>query len=182
MEDREASLLRKVVAGDRTAFSQLVAPATPRLLATATRVLGSRSEAEDAVQDALASLWLNRHRVDPARPIEPLMTTISLNKCRDRLRKRKAAWFMGFAADPASETVASEEPSPETMAANGDALRRTRKAIDAMPVKLAEALILVAIDGRSQREVAQLLGTTEKAVETRVYRARKILKEKLALD
>ena len=47
-----------------------------------------------------------------------------------------------------------------------------------MPVRLREALMLVTIEGRSQAEAADLLGTTEKAIETRVYRARNRLKER----
>jgi len=46
-------------------------------------------------------------------------------------------------------------------------------------LRLREALILVAIDGRSQSEAAELLGISAKAVEALVYRARKILREKL---
>ena len=53
------------------------------------------------------------------------------------------------------------------------------RAIERLPVKLREALVLVTIDGRSQREAAELLGVTEKTIETRIYRARQRLREKL---
>ena len=89
---------------------------------------------------------------------------------------------MRFGAAPAAETVGAETPSPETETADREALTKTRQAISALPVKLKEALVLVAIDGRSQREAASLLGVSEKAIETRIYRARKILKEKLSLE
>ena len=171
-----------MIAGDRSAFAEVVAPVTPRLMATATRMLGSRSEAEDALQDSLASLWVTRHRLDPNRPIEPMLTTIVLNKCRDRLRQRKAAFFMRFAAERVTKTVSADTPSPETETADREALAKIRQAISALPTKLKEALVLVAIDGRSQREAASLLGVSEKAIETRIYRARKILKEKLSLE
>jgi len=182
LEELETILLAKVIAGDRSAFAEMVAPATPRLMATAIRMLGSRSEAEDALQDSLASLWVTRHRLDPNRPIEPMLTTIVLNKCRDRMRQRKAAFFIRFAAEPVTETVSADTPSPETQTADRETLTKTRQAISALPVKLKEALVLVAIDGRSQSEAATLLNASEKAIETRIYRARKILKEKLQLE
>jgi len=51
--------------------------------------------------------------------------------------------------------------------------------IQKLPLRMREALILVAIDGRSQKEAAVLLGITEKAVEGLVYRARNTLRKKL---
>mgnify|MGYP003547813296 FL=1 len=53
-----------------------------------------------------------------------------------------------------------------------------RAEIERLPVRLREALVLVSIDGRSQAEAASLLGVSEKAIETRVYRARQRLREK----
>ena len=48
-----------------------------------------------------------------------------------------------------------------------------------MPIRLREALVLVSVEGRSQAEAAALLGTTEKAIETRIYRARNRLRERV---
>jgi len=98
------------------------------------------------------------------------------------MRQRKAAFFIRFAAEPVTETVSADTPSPETQTADRETLTKTRQAISALPVKLKEALVLVAIDGRSQSEAATLLNASEKAIETRIYRARKILKEKLQLE
>ncbi len=51
--------------------------------------------------------------------------------------------------------------------------------IERLPIRLSEALILVSIDGRSQAEAAELLGVSEKAIETRIYRARQKLRDRL---
>ena len=51
--------------------------------------------------------------------------------------------------------------------------------IERLPIRLREALILVSIDGRSQAEAAELLGVSEKAIETRIYRARQKLRDRL---
>lgn len=176
----EKQLVEAVMAGDRLAFTQLVGPLVPRLLATSTRMLGSRSEAEDAVQNALAAAWLARTRFDPARPVMPILTTITLNKCRDRLRRRKAARFLGFGAPLELDLAADAAPSPESEAADRQALDQTLAEIERLPVRLREALVLVSMDGRSHAEAGELLGITEKAVEALVYRARRILRKKLA--
>ncbi|GGD60877.1 RNA polymerase sigma factor [Croceicoccus mobilis] len=185
----ESDLARKVVAGSRPAFDRLVAPHVPRLLVLARRMLASAEDAEDAVQGALASVWLARARLDPDRPIAAFLTTVTLNRCRDRLRRRKASALIRLnfsdaadadAADFANpaDRAPSDRPSADVELADREMLARVRKEIERLPVKLREALVLVTMDGRSQREAAQLLGVSEKTIETRVYRARKRLRER----
>ncbi|WP_188053766.1 RNA polymerase sigma factor [Sphingosinithalassobacter sp. CS137] len=178
----QEQLVAKVVAGDRRAFTLLVEPLLPRLLATSFRMLGVRQDAEDAVQSALASAWIARARLDPMRPILPILTTITLNKCRDRLRRRKAARFLGFGKVLEIDLAADRAPSPEIEALDKQLLKATHAEILNLPRRLREALILVTVEGRSQGEAAELLGISEKAVESLVYRARKQLRNKLDLE
>lgn len=175
----EPNLVRQTAAGSRPAFGLLVEPHLPRLIALATRMLGSSHKAEDAVQDALASVWLSRLRLDPERAIGPYLTTVTLNKCRDRLRKHKAARFFGLDDGQSTLELPDTSPDLESAAASREELRRLQAEIEKLPIRLREALVIVAIDGRSQAEAASLLGTSEKAIETRVYRARKRLRERL---
>jgi RNA polymerase sigma factor (sigma-70 family) len=180
-ETNEEELTEQVRAGDRPAFGKLVAPHIPRLLGLAMRMLGSTADAEDAVQAALASTWLARSRLDPRRPVAAYLTTITLNKCRDRLRRRKAARLLGFGIFDAEQTIATDGPDSETLVADRQELVRVQRAIERLPISLREPLVLVTMDGRSQREAAELLGVTEKTIETRIYRARRQLRAKLDL-
>jgi len=181
-DSQEQALVAKVAAGDRRAFTELVEPLIPRLLATSLRMLGAHDEAEDVVQNALASAWIARARLDPARPVLPFLTTITLNKCRDKLRRRKAAQFLGFGRASMPELASDPAPSPETETVDRQLLQKTHAEIQRLPLRLREALILVSIDGRSQSEAADILGISEKAVESLVYRARKVLKEKISRE
>lgn len=151
----------------------------PRLLSLARRMLGSGDEAEDALQSALASTWIARAKLDPSKPIAAYLTTVTLNKCRDRLRRRKAARLLGLGAFDPNMPVASDAPDAESEIVDRQTLGQVSREIERLPIRLREALILVTIDGRSQREAAELLGVTEKTIETRVYRARQRLREKL---
>ena len=177
-DNPDKALVSQARAGSKRAFSQLVEHETGRLLALATRMLSSPSQAEDVVQDSLASVWLTRHRLDPDKPIAPYLTTVVLNRCRDRFRRRKVAGFFGFMGSDELYTIADEHPGPEALAVSREELSLALAEIARMPVRLREALVLVSIEGRSQAEAADLLGTTEKAIETRVYRARNRLKER----
>jgi RNA polymerase sigma factor (sigma-70 family) len=175
----DADLVEKVRAGNKVAFGELVEPHLPRLLGLARRMLGTAEEAEDALQNALASTWVARAKLDPQKPVAAYLTTVTLNKCRDRLRRRKVTQFLGFGTFEPDMPVAAVQPDAETEIADREELEMVSRAIDRLPVRLREALVLVAIDGRSQREAAELLGVTEKTIETRVYRARQRLREKL---
>lgn len=175
----DRQLVERVIGGSKAAFADIVRPLAGRLIALAQRMLSSTSEAEEAVQDALASVWIARRRLDPDRPIAPFLTTTVLNKCRDRLRRRKAAGFLGIAVPLDDLSLRDHSPDPETLAMDRDTLTRLRLEMDRLPVRLREALVLVAVDGYSQTEAADLLGVTEKAVETRIYRARKQLQKKI---
>lgn len=177
-----ADLAARVVDGDRLAFARLAEPIISDLLAIALRMLGSKEEAEDAVQNALASAWIARTRLDPARGLSPFLMTITLNKCRDRLRRRKAAAFLGYGQEHEITIVGDPAPTPDVETGDRQALAATYAEIRKLPVRLQEALVLVAIDGRSQSEAASLLETTEKAIEARVYRARKILRKNLQIN
>lgn len=181
-EQSEEALIRQTAKGSRTAFGALVQPHLSRLIVLATRMLSSSHQAEDALQDALASVWLARHRLRPDRPIGPFLTTVTLNKCRDRLRKRKAAQFFGLDDGQSTLELPDSSPGPESAAASREELRRLQAEMEKLPIRLREALVLVAIDGRSQAEAASLLGVSEKAIETRVYRARKQLRERLGIS
>ena len=91
--------------------------------ALATRMLGSSSSAQDVVQDSLASVWLTRHRLDASKPVGPYLTTIVLNRCRDRLRRRKVVGFFGFPSSDEVQAVADDTPDPENLAASREQLR-----------------------------------------------------------
>ena len=175
----EQILVAQVVAGSRQAFSSLVEAHIARLIALATRMLGSSSSAQDVVQDSLASVWLTRHRLDASKPVGPYLTTIVLNRCRDRLRRRKVVGFFGFPSSDEVQAVADDTPDPEILAASREQLRLVEAEIGQLPIRLREALVLVSVEGRSQAEAAALLGTTEKAIETRIYRARNRLRERV---
>lgn len=175
----ERALIGQVVKGSKAAFGALVAPHSARLISLASRMLGGSHQAEDAVQDALASVWVARHRLDPQRPVGPFLTTVVLNKCRDRLRKRKAARLFGMDTSTERLTVVDDSPGPEEIAVQRDELARLTAEIERLPIRLREPLVLVTLDDRSQAEAAALLGVSEKTIETRIYRARKRLRERL---
>ena len=78
-----------------------------------------------------------------------------------------------------SLTVADDQLAADDTAADRQELDRVRRAIATLPSNLKEPLVLRTIEGLSQAETAEVLGISQKAVETRLYRARARLLEKL---
>ncbi|KAB7647472.1 RNA polymerase sigma factor [Polymorphobacter fuscus] len=138
--------------------------------------VGDPDEALDIVQEAFVAAFASIGRYDGSRPFRHWINRISLNKCRDWARRRAVRRLFRFALplDAASESV---DPAVTGEAVIDDvrALARVTKAIAALPANLKEPLILTAVDGLSQAEAASVLGISEKAVEVRIYRARRML-------
>jgi RNA polymerase sigma factor (sigma-70 family) len=96
-------------------------------------------------------------------------------------RKRAVRRFLSFAMliDGHAEAVPDDQVAIDDAASDRQELDRVTRAISTLPMNLKEALVLRTIEGLSQAETAEVLSISEKAVETRVYRARARLLEKM---
>ena len=84
-----------------------------------------------------------------------------------------------FPAGPDATTVGMAKRRPEAEAGDRAELARVAQAMSNLPHKLHQVLVLRAVEGLTQAEAAEALGVTEKAVETRLYRARQQLAQML---
>ena len=143
--------------------------------------LGDASEALDVTQEAFIAAFAALRSYDQSRPLRVWLARIAINKCRDWARRRAVRRFFTFAAplEAADQTAADLVPADQALAAAQE-LRAVRAAIAALPLALKEPLILRTIEGLSEAETAQALGITNKAVETRLYRARAALTKAVA--
>jgi RNA polymerase sigma factor (sigma-70 family) len=103
--DRERGLMRRVARGDEAAFTELVGRYAPKLLAVARRLLGSRADAEDAVQRALLQCFQSASSYEPRWAVSTWLYRILTNICVDELRRRTVRH--AYAAAPPAEA-----PSP----------------------------------------------------------------------
>jgi len=179
--DGELAVL--ALAGRQTAFAELMRRHQAAVYRLARAHVGDADEALDLVQDCFAAAFSALGRYQPDRPFRPWVARIAINKCRDWARRRSIRNFFARAL-PLSEhmvdTIADPGPALDTALAARDELERLWRAIALLPSALKEPLILRTIEGLSQAEVAQVLAISEKAVETRLYRARAKLAESLA--
>jgi RNA polymerase sigma-70 factor (ECF subfamily) len=176
--DEDDALMARVGQGDQRAFARLVARHGPRAQALAHRFAGSAADAEDIVQEAFWRVWRSAERWTPgAAMFSTWLHRVVVNLCVDHDRRRRLRRFLPFADafDPPSE-----EAGPERALSDRDEVAALRVDILALPARQRAALLLSADGERSNAEIAKVLDTTEKAVESMLVRARRTLRARLA--
>jgi len=172
----DATLAREALDGSDAAFTRLAGRHKQWLYRFIRRYVGNDSDAFDLVQDSLISAWASLDRYDPARPFHAWLRQIALNKCGDRGRREKVRSIIRrFSPDVEQHVARARWANPEAVATSREALQRLDVAIASLPVRLREPLILTVFENFSHREAGAFLGVSEKAVETRVYRAKQSL-------
>ena len=180
----DAALVGRALAGDDAAFGQLMRRHTHDLFRFTRRYTGDPDAAGDVVQDSFVSAWKALRLYDGRRPFGVWLRAIALNKCRDRGRRRFLRRVVLGQADPEGfEAQSRPDPAPDAEASllAQERLAQLDRAVAALPAGLKEPLILTAFEGLSQQAAGELLGLTAKAVEIRVYRARRRLAATLGL-
>ena len=173
--DADADLLQRYAAGDAAAARLLSARLTPRLYAHAFRVLGEGAEAEDVAQEAMLRLW----RIAPDwRRGEAQVSTwayrVVANLCTDRLRKRPAV-ALDEIAEPSDPT-----PGPEARIQTRTRMDALQQALETLPARQRQAVVLRHIDGLGNVEIAEVLQVGIEAVESLTARGKRALKAALA--
>jgi RNA polymerase sigma-70 factor (ECF subfamily) len=160
--------------GDQDAFAHIMRRHKGWLYQFIRRYVADKDDAYDVLQESFVSAWSALSRFDPERPLEAWLRRIALNKCRDRARRstvRRAALSGGGGLGAQTE----QTPTAENRAAADQALQRLDAAIGNLPQALKEPLVLTMLEGMSHKDAGEMLGINAKAVETRVYRAKKQL-------
>ena len=171
--------------GDKRAFNQLIDRYKSPLYGLIRRYVGNSDDAYDVLQETFVSVWLSFNGYDPRQSFGPWIRTIALNKCRDVSRRRtvRRRILQLFALEPAEEATAPEHwDGPEEGQSDQRRIQKLDQAIEQLPRHYKEPLILTAFHGLTQRQAAEQLGVTTKAVEVRLHRARKRLHEILQVD
>ncbi len=142
------------------------------------RRLWDPAEAQDVVQEAFLALWRARARVRRAT-VEPLLYRTALNLAAKRRRSRRLWRWIGL--DAIGERSTSHPRADEALA-QGEREARLRRAIDALPEKLASVVLLTELSGLSHAEVGAALGIPVGTVASRRHLAFRRLSQELGED
>ncbi|MGC1645455.1 MAG: RNA polymerase sigma factor [Candidatus Sulfotelmatobacter sp.] len=162
-------------------LEQLVREHSRLVYRIAYAVLRSHPDAEDSTQETFMRVLRYSSKLAEVEDPKTWLARIAWRVAVDRSKKRR--WAREIPLDdpgkPVAEVASSEIPADEAVQATQLGIA-VEKLIAALPTKLREPLILSTVEEISPREVAATLGINEAAVRSRVFRARQILKEKLA--
>lgn len=191
MSDEE--LMAAVVLGDPHAYQALVRKNLPAISRYALRLVGSRSESEDIAQETFLRLWTTARKWDPAKAkLTTWLHRITHNLCIDFLRKQKRVSLEpDFDSEVSSEETRSGEFSNalrESAEAQGDnpdreareaELHALDRALNMLPEAQRSALLLCHYQGFSNKEAADIMGSSVQALESLIARAKRGLRTQL---
>jgi len=177
----ERDLVERAREGDDAAFAALMTRYKGPVLNFIWRLTGDRDGAEDDAQTTFVRAYRNLRRFSFRRPQDRFSTwlfAIAHHTALDSLRRRRR-----HPEQPLELTSESSIPAsgadPASEAANRETGRLIQAAILALPEDQRTALILSVYHDMSQAEVARVMKTTEKSVESRLYRGRQFLRVRL---
>ena len=177
MIDADRELVSRSIEGDCDAFAGLVAKYNRLGGAIAFGVLGDFDLAEDVVQDAFLRAYRSLERLrDPAR-FRVWFSGIVRKRAIDVLRQRKVRDAVALPAEPVG--LPDGAPSPAELLLIDERREKVLEAIQELPADDRDVVVLKHMEGLSYREISEITNTTVSSVESRLFRARQALKDKL---
>jgi RNA polymerase sigma factor CnrH len=182
-EGSDAEVVALALIGRQDAYRELLTRYREPIYRFIRATTGDAHEALDLTQDTFIAAFSALDRYDRSRSFLTWLRRIALNKCRDWGRRRRLRTML-WRTKPidAAHDVPDDAVAADLQAADRAELARVNAAVARLPARLRETLILRTIEGLGQTATADLLGISEKAVETRLYRARSKLNALLASD
>ncbi|GAB3665625.1 RNA polymerase sigma factor [Streptomyces sparsus] len=173
----DALLAARAGEGDEDAFEVLVRRHSPVLTSLGMRMLGSRADAEDAVQEAFVSAWrrLPEFRGDAA--FLTWMYRIVTNRCLNLLRARRPTEQLDAVGEPSAPDHGS---SPARAAETTAAVKDLTEALARLSPEQRACWVLRELHGLGYREIAGVVGISEQAVRGRIFRVRRYLTEAMS--
>jgi RNA polymerase sigma-70 factor, ECF subfamily len=156
---------------DLAAFEALFASHGPKMKSVALNMLGNRSDAEDAVQEAFMRAYRSRSSFRQDASLWTWMYRILLNTCRDIGRRRVSHNETPLDDDPALERPARPVDHPLRLA--------LKRALSELSPIYREVFVLCEVEGHTHREVAAILDIPEGTSKGRLFEARQQLKARL---
>jgi RNA polymerase sigma-70 factor (ECF subfamily) len=183
--EQDALDMVRLAQGHEAALNDLMDRHAQKLFHYLVRSLQDEDDAADVSQETFVKVFQHRDKFDPSQKFTTWLYTIASNLVRDRFRWRSRHPQVSLEAeDEQTETslkhnLTADQPTPDQQMQTQERAETVRKAVARLPGELRQPLILAVYQGMSQAEIALILKCSVKAVETRIYRARHLLRTTL---
>jgi len=181
-DERSAELMRALVAGRQVALNELMTLWEGPLLRFIFRYVQWEAGARDLVQETFVRVYLKRESFRPGTSFSTWAFTIAANLCRNQRRwqgRHPTLSLDDVTADAVTghEQLACPRNGPDQAAVQSERMDALKAVVAELPHDLRTTLLLYEYEGLSYREIAEVVGCSEKGVESRLSRARTRLRK-----
>lgn len=182
---RDRADMEQLVAGHDAALNDLMERHATPVFHFLRRMVGNEDDANDLAQETFARVFRARASFRTSEKFSTWLFTIAANLARNHFRWRARHPNVSLEAETGEteqtlgSTLPANDPAPNEQALTAERARAVRAAVGKLAEDLREAIVLCEWEERSVAEAAVILEATPKAVESRLYRARQILRERL---
>lgn len=155
-------------------FRDDVLPLKNKLYRLALRITANSSEAEDIVQETLIKVWNRREEWERINSIEAFSLTICRNMALDRIARKDTA---NKSLDEAETMTPDTAATPLQTLTQADKEEWVMRLFNQLPERLRSVMQLRDIEGKSYKEIAQVLGISEDQVKVSLFRARQRIRQ-----
>ncbi len=180
MDMSEIKLIKKILAGEKQLFSQVIDRYQRSIYNLAYRMLGNREDALDIAQETFLRTFKSLNSYDQNRPFSPWIHRIATNLCINQLRKKKLKLVPLVISDDGVERerqIADTGPEPAEQAVVRESQNELLKALVGLPEKYRTPLILRHIHHYTYEQIGEVLEIPPGTVKTWIFRGREILKK-----
>jgi RNA polymerase sigma-70 factor (ECF subfamily) len=184
MTDNE--IIRQIAQGDRNMYRTLVERYQPMVFRTCMGFLHNKDDADDLTQDIFTQAFLSLSTFKGDSSFSTWIYRIAVNASLNRVRKATKFSFLqrfetifGSEKRKEFEIPTSENEDPENILILDEHREWVQNALNSLPDNQRTAIVLSKYDDLPQKEIAEIMNTTEGAVEALIQRAKSNLREKL---
>ena len=176
----DAELLQEYIAGDESAFREIVNRYKNSLYSFLKQFLNQPDLVDDVFQETFLQLFTSRRSFDPSRPLRPWLFTIAANKAKDALRKSQRGNAVPIGTISESEdmsfdemlnALSSDTAVPYDEVERNETAARVNEVIANMPESLREILLLAYFNRFSYKQMADILSIPIGTVKSRLHTA-----------
>ena len=173
-------LINRITRGDTEAFANIIEEYKRLVYHIVCKLVRNETEREDLCQDIFIKVYQNLHRFQHESKLSTWIARIAYNSAINHLKKKKVPLLDDHNPNGRSiETEFGEDPTPYSFAEGADLTRRLKSEIESLPVQFKTILTLYHLEQMSYSEIAEILDMPDGTVKSYLFRARKLLKEKL---
>jgi RNA polymerase sigma-70 factor (ECF subfamily) len=182
---RDRADMERLIAGHDVALNDLLERHAKPVFHFLCRMLGNEDDANDLAQETFVRVFKSRASYRAEQKFSTWLFTIAANLARNHFRWRSRHPNISLDVENAETeqtlggTLPSNSPAPNEAAIAAERAKAVRLAVGKLPEDLRAAIVLCELEERSIAEAATILESTPKAVESRLYRARQILRARL---